>query len=104
MQQAARNAASASTQLINAAGGAGKSNRNQATQQQLMTQCKAVADDVIPRLVQGLRITVQRPDDPNSQLLLISAAQDMLQVGSSVGGVTIVQLEVLDGRQLMRIF
>lgn len=81
LQQAAKQAASAATQLINAAGGAGKSNRNQASQQQLMTQCKVVADDVIPRLIQGLRATMQSPENANSLIMLITAAQDMMQVG-----------------------
>jgi len=79
LQQAAKNAASAATQLINAAGSAGKSNRNQASQQQLMTHCKAVADDVIPRLVQGLRANVQNPENANAQMNLIQAALGMMQ-------------------------
>ena len=45
-----------------------------------MTQCKAVADDVIPRLVHALRATMQNPDNQSSQLALLTAAQDMLQV------------------------
>jgi talin len=80
LQQASKHAASSATQLINAAGGAGRSNRNQASQQQLMTQCKVVADDIIPRLVQALRATVQNPENQNAQLALLTAAQDMLQV------------------------
>jgi len=79
-QQASKHAASAATQLINAAGGAGRSNRNQSSHQQLMTQCKAVADDVIPRLVHSLRASMQNPDNQNAQLALLTAAQDMLQV------------------------
>jgi len=45
-----------------------------------MTQCKAVADDVIPRLVHTLRASMQNPDNQSSQLALLTAAQDMLQV------------------------
>ncbi len=41
---AAKHAASAATQLINASGGAGRSNRNQASQQQLMSQCKVLKE------------------------------------------------------------
>lgn len=81
-QQAAKQAASAATQLINAAGGAGKSNRSAASQQQLMTQCKAVADDTIPRLIHGLRATIQNPENANSLVVLIAAAQDMMQVSN----------------------
>jgi len=45
-----------------------------------MTQCKAVADDVIPRMVHALRASMQNPDNQSTQLALLTAAQDMLQV------------------------
>ena len=45
-----------------------------------MTQCKAVADDVIPRMVHALRASMQNPDNQSAQLALLTAAQDMLQV------------------------
>jgi len=45
-----------------------------------MTQCKIVADDVIPRLVHALRASMQNPDNQSAQLALLTAAQDMLQV------------------------
>jgi len=82
-QQAAKNAASAATQMINAAGGAGKSNRNQSSQQQLLSHSKLVADDVIPRIVLGLRATKQYPDNPNAQKLLVDASLEMIQVCAS---------------------
>ncbi len=43
-QGAAKPAASAATQLINALRGAGRFNRNQASQQQLMSQCKVLLE------------------------------------------------------------
>jgi talin len=44
LQLAARNVASSGTQLINASSGSGASNRNQASHQQLMGQCKVSSD------------------------------------------------------------
>ena len=47
-----------------------------------MSQCKEVADHSIPRLVHGIKATMQRPDSVQAQTQLIQAAQDMLAVCS----------------------
>ena len=42
---------------------------------------QVVADEAIPRLVHGIKGTMNDPEDPEAQMVLIAAAQDMLQVG-----------------------
>ena len=42
---------------------------------------QVVADEAIPRLVYGIKGTMNDPEDPEAQMVLIAAAQDMLQVG-----------------------
>ena len=78
LEGAARNAAAAATQLINASQAATKHNTNTTSQTQLMHQCKHVADNVIPKLVQGIKGTMNNPDSVQHQLALISAAQEMI--------------------------
>lgn len=41
---------------------------------------QVVSDESIPKLVQGLKATVQNPDSPAAQMVLINASQDILQV------------------------
>ncbi|KAI0230740.1 Talin-1 [Lamellibrachia satsuma] len=84
LEVAAKHAASASTQLINASNGASPYNTNDASQQQLMSQCKVVADESIPKLVHGIKGTMNNPEDPEAQMVLIAAAQDMLLPGGKL--------------------
>ncbi|CAH1788698.1 unnamed protein product [Owenia fusiformis] len=78
LEAAAKNAASASTGLINASNGATKHNRNSASQHHLVQQCKAMADQ-IPKLVAGIKGTMHDPESAAAQLALIQSAQNMLQ-------------------------
>ena len=80
---AAKHACSSATQLINASGGANKYNTNTASQSQLVGQCKTAADQ-IPKLVQGIKGTMNAPDSPGAQLNLINAAQNMLGPGGKL--------------------
>ena len=41
---------------------------------------QVVADEAIPRLVHGIKGTMNDPEDPEAQMVLIAAAQDMLHV------------------------
>ncbi|XP_077353382.1 talin-1 isoform X1 [Festucalex cinctus] len=83
LENAARQAAAASTQTIAAAQHAASSNKNQAAQQQLVQSCKVVAEQ-IPQLVQGVRGSQSQPDSPSAQLALISASQNFLQPGAKM--------------------
>lgn len=47
-------------------------------------QCKIVGDESIPRLVRGIKGTINDPDNLAAHLALISAAQDMLQPGGDL--------------------
>lgn len=80
LQQSAKRAASNATQLINMASVAGKSNTNPSSQHLLSAQCATVADDIIPRVVEGMRATIKNPENTKALLQLISATQDMMQV------------------------
>lgn len=81
LECAARVAACSAAQLINAAAGCASANRNQASHTSLMHQCKAVADDVIPELVQAIKAAMKTPENGAAQVGLINAAQNMLQPG-----------------------
>ena len=41
---------------------------------------QVVADESIPKLVHGIKGTMNNPEDPEAQMVLIAAAQDMLLV------------------------
>ena len=78
-QNAARQAVAAGTQLMNSAKQANKSNRNHASQQQLVVSSQAL-DEQIPDLVQALRGVQKSRDNATAQLTLINASQDFIQV------------------------
>ncbi|KAL5020158.1 hypothetical protein ScPMuIL_003050 [Solemya velum] len=83
LENAARNAASAATQLTNASHAANQSNINTSSQQQLYAQCRAM-DEQLPSLVQGFRATVNNMDSATAQLTLINACQDFIQPASKL--------------------
>ncbi|XP_055955771.1 talin-2-like isoform X4 [Patella vulgata] len=78
LENAAKQAVSASTQLINSSKQANKSNHNTASQQQLSAQCQVV-DEEIPNLVQGIRAAQRHYDSASAQLGLINASQEFIQ-------------------------
>ena len=77
LENASKHAAATATQCIAASQGAGSYNTNHMTQDQLMDSCKAVAD-VIPRLVEGVRMSVQQSESAMAQLNLINNAEQFL--------------------------
>lgn len=79
LEIAAKQASAVATQCIAAAQGAGASNRNEASQTQLINHCKAVAEQ-ISNLVQAVRSSMANPDNPSAQLGLINASQAMIPV------------------------
>ncbi|XP_035251832.1 talin-2-like isoform X1 [Anguilla anguilla] len=83
LENAARQAAAATTQTIAASQNAAASNKNTAAHQQLVQSCKVVADH-IPQLVQGVRSSQAQPEDLSAQLTLIIASQNFLQPGSKM--------------------
>ena len=52
-------------------------NKNQQSHQQLVEQCKTVAD-LIPKVVQGIRGCMVKPDSFSSQANLLNACTDFL--------------------------
>lgn len=74
LENASKHAAATATQCIAASQGAGSYNTNPIAQNHLMDSCKAVAD-VIPRLVEGVRMSVQNPDSAMAQLNLVNNAE-----------------------------
>ncbi|XP_070547100.1 talin-1-like isoform X3 [Ptychodera flava] len=83
LENAAKQAAAIATQTIAAAQGAGQSNRNEASQQQLIIECKNVADH-IPKLIHGVRDCNANPDSPTAQLNLINASKSFIQPGTKM--------------------
>ncbi|ESO89699.1 hypothetical protein LOTGIDRAFT_218488 [Lottia gigantea] len=78
LENAARQAVSASTQLINSSKQANKTNRNAASQQQLAAQCQVV-DEEIPNLVQSIKGAQRHYDSASAQLGLINSSQEFIQ-------------------------
>ena len=77
LENAAKHAAATTTQCIAASQGAGPHNTNALSQNELMDSCKAVAD-IIPRLVEGVKMSMQNPDSAMAQLNLINNAEQFL--------------------------
>ena len=59
--------------------------RNDASQTQLTNHCKQVAEQ-ISNLVQAVRHSMQSPDSPSAQLILINSSQAMIPVSGWGGG------------------
>jgi len=97
LELVAKQTGAVATQCITAAQGAGASNRNDASQQQLLNHCKvswyniiitslsvqSVADQ-ISQLVQSVRMSVNNPDSASAQLSLINASESMITVCTHV--------------------
>lgn len=79
LQKATKKATTAATQLIYAAETAGKCNSSQQSQQQLNSLCNNVADDVIPRLNQALRLSHKQAHQADALHNLITAAKSFIQ-------------------------
>ncbi|CAF0840452.1 unnamed protein product [Didymodactylos carnosus] len=77
VEQCAKNCASSATQCIAATQGSAQSNKNAQSHQQLVEQCKQVAD-LIPKLVQGIRGVIVKPDSFSSQINLLNACDDFI--------------------------
>jgi len=77
VEQCAKYCASCATQCIAATSGSAMTNKNQLSHQQLVEQCKTVAD-LIPKVVQGIRGCMGKPDSFSSQVNLINACEDFL--------------------------
>ncbi|KAL0267697.1 UNVERIFIED_CONTAM: hypothetical protein PYX00_009891 [Menopon gallinae] len=83
LEAAAKQAASASIQCITAAQNAGQSNQSGASQEELLIDCRALAD-ALPRLAEGVKGSLADPDNPSAQLNLINASEQFLQPGARV--------------------
>jgi talin len=77
VEQCAKHCASCATQCIAATSGSAMTNKNQQSHQQLVEQCKLVAD-LIPKVVQGIRGCMVKPDSSSSQVNLLNACEDFL--------------------------
>merc|ERR1719422_3025265 len=83
LENSSKHAAATATQCIAASQGAGSHNTSHATQDDLMESCKSVAD-VIPKLVEGVKYSMQNPDSAMAQLNLINNAERFLNPASGL--------------------
>eukprot|EP00095_Tigriopus_kingsejongensis_P007975 maker-scaffold475_size161908-snap-gene-0.21 protein:Tk07975 transcript:maker-scaffold475_size161908-snap-gene-0.21-mRNA-1 annotation:"Talin-1" len=81
LENAAKHAAATATQCIAASQGVGPHNTNSVSQEELMESCKGVAD-VIPRLVEGVKMSMQNTDSALAQLNLINNAEQFIMPSS----------------------
>merc|ERR1719422_2271604 len=87
LENSSKHAAATATQCIAASQGAGSHNTSHSTQDDLMESCKSVAD-VIPKLVEGVKYSMQNPNSAMAQLNLINNAERFLQPASRLTGTT----------------
>ena len=78
VEQCAKYGASCATQCIAASSGSALANQNHQAHQELVQQCKFVAD-LIPKVVQGIRACMIKPDSFSFQINLLNACDDFLQ-------------------------
>jgi len=74
LENSSKHAAATATQCIAASQGAGLHNTSHVSQDELMESCKSVAD-VIPKLVEGVKYSMQNPNSAMAQLNLITNAE-----------------------------
>jgi talin len=79
LQNAAKQVASCTTQTMAAAQGSLSHNTNQVVHQHLLAECRTLGEHV-PRLVEGVKGTMARPQDSETQLTLIEISETILQV------------------------
>lgn len=97
LENSSKHAAATATQCIAASQGAGSHNKSNTTQDQLMESCKAVAD-VIPKLVEGVKYSMQNPDSAMAQLNLINNAERFLDPAFHLTGTTQSALPTVDNQ------
>lgn len=83
LEHCAKDAASSATQCISASHNAIDYSDDHHTKEQLLQDCRTVAD-MIPRLVNGVKTSLQNPDDANSQLTLIETSEQFIEPGTHV--------------------
>jgi talin len=77
LETLAKRVASASTQTISASQTAAPSNANQGSQQNLLDQCRIVADR-LSRLIQAIKLTSLNPNDQLATAQLIQNCEDII--------------------------
>jgi talin len=82
-QNSAKQVASSATQTMSAAQGSLSHNTNQVVHQHLLSECRHLSEH-IPKLLESVRATSSRPEDPEAQLTLIETSEYILQPGNRV--------------------
>lgn len=83
LEHCAKEAASSATQCISASQSAVEYSDDRQTKEQLLVDCRSAAE-MIPRLVNGVKISLQNPGDTNAQLGLIEASDQFIEPGTHV--------------------
>lgn len=83
LEYSAKQAASSATQCISAARTAVEHSSDRQTKEQLLQDCGSAAE-MIPRLITGLKTSLQNPDDASAQLGLIEVSEQFIDPGTHV--------------------
>lgn len=83
LEYSAKQAASSATQCISAARNAVEHSSDRQTKEQLLQDCGSAAE-MIPRLITGLKSSLQNPDDATAQLGLIEVSEQFIDPGTHV--------------------
>merc|ERR1719367_1718661 len=97
LENSSKHAAATATRCIAASQGAGSHNTSHSTQDDLMESCKSVAD-VIPKLVEGVKYSMQNPNSAMAQLNLINNAERFLNPANRLTGTTKSALPTVDNQ------
>jgi len=107
LENGSKHAAATATQCIAASQGVGTHNTSQTTQDELMESCKAQDElmesckavaDVIPKLVGGVKYSMQNPDSAMAQLNLINNAERFLDPILRLTGTTKSAIPTVDNQ------
>lgn len=83
LEYCAKQAASSATECISAARNAVAHSSDQQTKEQLLQDCGSAVEQ-IPRLINGLKSSLQHPDDQSAQLGLIEVSEQFIESGTHV--------------------
>ncbi|XP_046398722.1 talin-1 isoform X1 [Ischnura elegans] len=83
LENAAKQTASTATQCIAAAHGVGPHNNSRASQEELMQDCRVVAERV-PRLIECVKASLTQPNSASAQSSLVDVSQQFVDPGSRV--------------------
>lgn len=83
LEQNAKNAATAARECIQSSRNSTQFSDDRQSNENLLQDCQTVSD-YIPRLVNGMKVVADHPNEPSAQLCLIEASETFIEPGSQL--------------------